>query len=382
MAVIVTKQEDINAYFDSDALSQSKLKLLLKGFDHFLSNQKEEKDLYYEEKDYFVVGSGVDTKLTGESGIYDTLFYTSKLEKKPSDAEMSMINYVFDELVENNVEVDLTLAEYPNMLKNSIVEHDWYKGKPGEKRIAGLIERCSPYFEDLKASFGKQIVSKEQQALIDDIVMSLSTNFSTAKYFDREEQSRLENMDFYYQLPIYFTYEGIECKALLDLLVVYKDDQGRIISLHPIDLKTMFGNTLSFINKVKQHRYDIQASWYTNALKEWLKTQETVKEGVDIAPFKFIVESTSKPGTPLVYRLDSSLMNMGQVGRPELKTVAAPSSTKEGHATILYDIKHKEIKGIDTLIKEYQYYEETGWQQDKVIADNPVLLELSWDGIK
>ena len=46
MAIKVTPQIDIDKYFESEALSQSVLKSLLGGYDKFLSNLKEESELY------------------------------------------------------------------------------------------------------------------------------------------------------------------------------------------------------------------------------------------------------------------------------------------------------------------------------------------------
>ena len=100
------------------------------------------------------------------------------------------------------------------------------------------------------------------------ITESLRTNPVTKSFFDRETYSKLEDIDVYYQLPIYFEYRGIACKALLDMLFVFKDIDGKVLSVLLVDLKTMAGLTINFgITSFKSFRYDIQAAWYTEALR-------------------------------------------------------------------------------------------------------------------
>ena len=130
----------------------------------------------------------------------------------------------------------------------AIEQHDWQRNWKMETKVAKIIESCSSYFNDLKASYGKQILSSEQNSRIHNIVNSLRLNIRTRRFFDRENQASMpSNIEFYYQLPIYFEYEGIQCKALLDLVVVVRDEEGIITDIFPYDLKTMAGNTKYFL---------------------------------------------------------------------------------------------------------------------------------------
>jgi len=381
MSVIITPQSEIDSYFESSALGQSSLKKLLGGIDNFLANQDKGKELYYEEKDYFIIGSAVDTILTGEEGEFDKQYHVSKLVKKPSDAEMSIIQYIFDELVENNVEVDMPLDQYGEMILASVDYHNWQKKWKTETRVNKIALVGADYFEDLKLALDKQIITTEQKTLIDSIVMSLKTNARTSKYFDREQQGRNKHVNFYFQLPIYFSHKNIDCKALMDLVVVIKNDEGQVIAVEPVDLKTMSGNTLTFLSKVKWHRYDIQAAWYTMAVEYWLKniSQLRIADVCVIRDFTFVVESTTYPGTPLVYQLNSEMMEIGQYGRPAVKLVDTNlfADKRECDVTVV-----KEIKGFNQLIEEYLHYESVEWKEAKEITEakgNPIML--SWEGI-
>lgn len=382
--VYVTPQSEIDKYFESDCLSQSTLKPLAQGLDKFLNNNKEEKELYYEEKGSFVIGSAVDCILTGEEGKFDDIYYVSQIEKKPSDAEMSMLNMVFDDMLTHYPQGPFkTLDQYPGFIQSSVDFHGWQKNWKPETRIAKIIDCGMEYFEDLKLALGKQVLDSQQMFIIHSICESLKSNPVTKSYFDREAYSKFEDVDVYYQLPIYFEYRGIACKALLDMLFVFKDLDGNIISVLPVDLKTMAGLTLNFPTmSFRSFRYDIQAAWYTEALRSPSSTITNIvgdNSELNIHNFKFVVESTISQGTPLVYEVTNEVLHIGKYGRPAVNTVdlGILFSQEEIYQPISIV---KETLGFDSLIDDYLHYQENGWDKDKRIPDNGV-LKLGWEGI-
>jgi hypothetical protein len=367
MGLFITPQVEIDAYFASENINQSTLKNLEGGLGGLLANIAKRKKDKIENKpppDYFLIGGAVDCILTGEAGEYEKQYYVSHLEKKPSDAEMLIVNQVFDELVREEIEIDLGLDGYLEMLAIAIVDQQWYKGNPGEKRTQGLLERCTPYFEDKKDSIGKKILSTEEANNINNIVNSLRHNPKTSKYFNRALQAAQEDMDFYYQLPIYFLYKGQACKALMDMVVVYKDSEGKITKIEPIDLKTMSGSTLQFGSKIKQHRYDIQAAWYTKALSSYFVFAEQ-----NIDAFKFVVESTTGVGTPLVFEITNETLHHGRWGANEGYFVS------EDEQRELY---FPARKGYVQLMEEYIYYQDQGFTKDIIFEKYPDVVKVDW----
>lgn len=413
MAVIITPQSEIDAYFASDDKSQSDFKKILKGIDN--ANQEYNID----DKPNILIGKGVDTILTGEEGEFEKTFYISQIESKPSDTIVDIVTKVFEMVSEDYQEylavtipvvgavqikheeecliidndslepaieeiVPNTISEFAPHLHTyedyimKVCEEINYQPRYGrDAKLKAVIEPGTEYFNDLCKSFGKKIIDNSMHNTIQSVVMSLRTNPRTSKYFDRNMQDKLDNVSFIYQMPIYFEYKGIKCKALLDLVVVVRDEEGRITLIEPIDLKTMFGNTYNFLQNCKKFRYDIQGAWYTLALMDFYALDD---DNVVLKPFKFIVESTTFPGKPLVYEVDKSLLKIGKEGREPLNFVGMDFTSQQDKQEFVVQDR---IKGYDELIDIYLYHEENGWDREKEILEadaeeRPLLID--WNG--
>lgn len=92
-----TSKEQIDLYFeDTDYLSQSMIKKILKGVESL--KDETEKDLYYEEKGHFIIGSAVDTLLTMSEEQFKKDYHVSLVDK-PSGKTLSVLHLVFDNMV-------------------------------------------------------------------------------------------------------------------------------------------------------------------------------------------------------------------------------------------------------------------------------------------
>ena len=352
----------VEDYYINPAISQSQLKLLL-GPDPSIFNTIQEPDLYFEEKKHFIIGNGVDMQLTRPIEEFNQKFHISNLQNKPSDTIKSIVNQVYDHVKEIHGREILTIDRYPDAILDSCNDHNYQSNWKTETRIAKIVEACE-YWEDLKAAEGKVVLSQEENTLISQIVMSIRTNPTTSKYFERDTNF-VEILD---QYSIYFNYEGIECKALLDRIIV--DHKNKTIQ--PIDFKTMGDQTLYFPKSLRQRRYDIQAAFYTEALKS-----KKVYETYEILPFKFIVESTINPGNPLVFTCSDELLDIGKNGRQPYKLCDKPYVSFE---YITY-MKFDEIKGFHQLIEDYKWYMENEFEKSRKIVESQGEFQLDWNGI-
>lgn len=384
MSVVVATKEEVQEYYLSEALGQSKLKLLLGDLTQF---NKE----FDSSAEHFLIGSAVDCILTSSREQFNTEYYTSEVEKLPSDAIIEILKKTHAELLldyAEQMEVITTqeetgevisfadyvgkLEDHTTYLLDAAEQAQWQPRWGAEAKVKNLLEAGSAYFEDLCKSFGRKVISKTQAELIDSIVLSLETNPRTSNYFDRQRIAELENITVYYQFPIYFTYRGVDCKALLDMVIVVRDVEGKIIRVQGVDLKTMNGNTYYFPNSIKARRYDIQAAWYTMALIEYfaLELNPTV-----VSPFKFVVESTSFQGKPLVFEVDASLLKMGKQGRKTISLLEVDDFVGDMNAVIQH-----EIKGYEQLLDMYIYHTENGFIEREIQEAGLEPLKVDWNG--
>lgn len=367
--LIIGSRESIKSYRESPAINQSTLKDLQYGLVNFLKKQAEEGPVAS-----FEVGSAVDCILTAPEGSFSEEYYISSLEKKPTEVEMDIISIVFEMALEQGNPLE-NFVDYRQYIEKAILEVGWQPNWKIETRVDKISNStiCQEYFEDLKNSVGKTVLSVRQYENIAKVVDSLKENERTKNYFDRKIIEESQEILFLYQVPIYFKFGGQDCKALPDIVTMKLED-GKITEILISDLKTTSKSTTEFFDSVIKYRYDIQASWYLTAISNIGAEYCTypLSEAVSILPFQFIVESTTTPGNPLIYETDGSLIKQGRFGTEDIFT---NSSNEEK-----YLIK-KGKKGFETLLKELVYYQETQFQEDIIQKDKNGILKIDVNGI-
>lgn len=350
-------------YREHSAISQSQLKLLL-GPNPNVFNTVREPELYFEEKKHFTVGNAVDCLLTQPREEFERKFHISTIENKPSDTIKSIVNQVFDLVKEEVGELadKGVLRDHTSKIVDCCIVHNYQPNWKTETRIAKVLEAYE-YWEDLKQAEGKTVLSEEERNLIDQIVMSIRTNSVTAPYFEGGK-----NIEIRFQVPILFDILEVNCKALLDMIIIDHNKK----TIQPIDIKTMGDHTIYFPKSLRQRRYDIQAAFYTRALKSRVEFQE-----YEILPFKFIVESTINPGNPLVFTCDRTLLEVGKLGRAAVRL----SGISETKLTSIYYGKVEAIKGYMELLDDYKWYMEHGFEVPRSIKAKEGELDINWNGI-
>ena len=169
-----------------------------------------------------------------------------------------------------------------------------YKGNKNWDTIRRLeeIKQYSEYIEFLKNSNFKLILTEDQYNLAKTICSNLYTAKNTEYYISAEG---------YRQLPIYFKYEDIDCKALLDKVI--ETDT----TIQPIDYKVTSSPLHQWKYVAKKFRYDFQAAFYTEALR-YIYPNKTV------LPFVFIVASSNPNTLPYVYKVEDEDLSTGKYG--------------------------------------------------------------------
>lgn len=363
-------QEEIQGYFNSPALGQSTLKTLLSGLDAYKNiSTTPEKQLYYEEKGHFIIGSAVDCIITQGREVFNQLYITKDIEK-PTDAVVSIIKQAFDtatEFLGNNIH-NITEASFKEIVHNSINANSYYMNRAkinwlDDNRVEEVLvkKEGKKYWDALYSSIGKQILSNSETNIIDSIVNNWQSNWRTKNYFVDSK-----DIDMYYQLPIYFTYQGVDLKALPDMIIVNHTDK----TIQIIDLKTMAGSTLGFWGSLKLRRYDIQAAMYKSAIINSFIADKKLDQ-FTVLPFRFIVESNTSPGNPQVYKLNEVTEWIGLSG-----VGGAWSTDDDGNETQYC----KPIYGLIDCISRYlSYKEQIPEFSEDILTYNKQELELDWN---
>lgn len=336
--IIRSTVQEINDYISSPALNQSKLKLLIVGADAF--KEVKEPDLFFEEKEHFVIGKAVDDFITMGEEHFNQSYYISS-NSKPSALIMSIVQQVFQSRSNDDwFEQDLDPA---------IDAHSYQPNWKPETRIKKVSEEGEQYWSELVQSEGKQVLSVEQDMKVKQITTQLLTHSNTRNLFISEDK-----IDIYYQLPIYFELEGISCKALLDMVVI--DHNAEDIFIY--DIKTIGDYTKNFDKQCLKRRYDIQASWYMEAVMQWMDSKFP---NYFLNPPAFIVASTTKDCSPLQYVVDIDFLNVGKRGMSLIYEYELANENR---------IKSNKIKGWQELLSDYKWYNEFGWEEDKEVVES------------
>lgn len=240
-------------YFDVNALSQSKIKNLLKG-PKIGDKPKEGKALR--------TGSAIDSYVT------DPAFFSEKYVIRPD---------VNEPTGQDKKIIEFLLIHSPDNSEFSeeLMQEAYAYAEVKQRNLDKVKEDLTKYKEYIAFEFNarnKVVVSKEEHFNI------VTRGKKIVKYLSSYDNEIL------YQLPIYFKFNDVDSKALLDVVVI--DHINKVI--RPIDIKTYDGYPgYDFIDAriYGNFRYDIQAFWYTQALKKQYPYYS-------ILPFKFLVCST------------------------------------------------------------------------------------------
>ena len=330
-----TTLEELKTYRDTEALSQSYLKLVL-------SNNVNKK---FKETIPMLIGSYMDSLLTSPE-LTDDLFQVG-LAKRPSDAIKGFLDDVFI-LGKETCESDLmssNLEDWKTPIL-SLVREKGYQPKWGDDAVwKSILTDGQAYWEELISSQGKMLITQEEFENCTNIAQLSCSSSLTGKYFLEQE-----NIDKYYQKPLYWTYEGLSCKGLLDILIFEEETK----TIYVIDIKSTGVSSLrEWFNVCRQKNYPFQMSFYKLGVEQ--NYSELLKDGWKIQ-CRWIVIPTGF-FKPWVVPCTSYMLNIAKRGYFEFGKTYWPDDNHH----IKDEIKaSKYIPGFDEAIRRYKIKEEQG----------------------
>lgn len=207
---------------------------------------------YREESEIMNKGSYLDHILTMEEPVED--YFTIADVDRPSDAIVLYCNTLYN-ACRLDLYIDADLEKYRGYLEGVDLLDSYYKSSTREKTVGIFIRNASDWWRFMVESNGKIRLTKEEVETLDDIksrVMSspLSMYFTNGK------------MEISYQKDFYWTFGGLNCKGLADIVVEGKD-------LMEIDIKyTEAGSMESWWYIMRKLHYPFQKAFYKDGLEK------------------------------------------------------------------------------------------------------------------
>jgi len=243
--------------------------------------QKQEQEP--EDTDAFIRGSAVDCLLTTPEE-FNKQFYVMTANLPTSEMMLAYVN--------NYIETeDHAQAQAASGYKRPLTSEKW-------------VQDGQPYYDAIKASEGKRIMTFDTYSKVQAVVKSLKESKWTKKYFDTSN----ENIDIKFQQSIYWDYKGTACKSLLDIILV--DHMAEVVI--PIDIKTTSASVYAFPSSFKKWKYYLQAAFYTRAMVSWMEDESL--DDYDLLPFRFVVGEMDNYNLPLVYVVSDLDLAVGDYG--------------------------------------------------------------------
>jgi hypothetical protein len=279
-------------YFTSKKVNQSSLKLILVHPMMYKNSMEYSEDR--KDTPALSLGSLVDCLIT-EPEKFSTTYHVQNEAVTTSSAIQKIVMSVYLDTRGNTIEAD-RLIDYKDLLLETVRKSGYQPKWKDETVITNVCNEGEKYFEELKIQGDKIAVTQDQYLLAKEIVDSiLSHDYTKDHLFPNG------NIEIVKQLVIDWEHRGFECKSKLDWLVVNHDDK----TIQPIDIKTT-ESLLSkwFDSSYHKYRYDMQAGYYTMAVK-YKQQNENWYSDYTVLPFKFIVENTKYPGTPVCFVINT-----------------------------------------------------------------------------
>ena len=369
-------------YQEIDAANQSLIKALY--YKGLSALRQKEPELFYEEKEHFLLGNMFDTIMTDPSN-FRKKFYVSEIDSKPSPTLMSIINKAFalrkDNIFHYN---DPKFLQYMD-------EEGWHVGK-GEKRLtykAWLESNVREYWNALVESEGKETVTIEEY----EKVMNASQKVMESIPF----VTMIPELNVHNQLSLEATYTldkdtKIPIKGLLDQ-VIFRDENDskwdeiceslQIENNHDaiiIDYKTFSGLSMKYRYSIRKFRYDVQASFYQLLLEEnyanYLQIGNMpVKELYKVAVVN-VVANLNIDEPSFVWKYSQEDLDIGEFGAwhttPHEYHIADPYHIND------LDIDEVDIPGFRQMLQRYHWYKMNNFETEYGFENN-ILNNNAWN---
>lgn len=197
----------------------------------------------------FLKGSMVDAHITLTEEEFYHQYYLSTVTKRPSAMYLQIIEYL---------ELTYGTDQLPNALGNADAVWEAFKSVStlnwGKDTIFNKVtDECTEYIQELRNAGEKTIITQEEL----DKSIVLSDLIKSYRYYN----DLLNAGEVIYQMPYLFTYQGVICKILPDMLVFMPNN-----IIQPIEFKQTDGSFDYYPKIAKSLKYAFQQAFYYEGL--------------------------------------------------------------------------------------------------------------------
>ena len=240
-----------------------------------------------------VLGSITDELITGSQESFNERFLVSNVNL--DEDVINIIKIIYDNFKDQYKHfLQIPIVQVSQMAKQNGF---WPADKWADNaRYNGLLKKgdVSGYYDFLRESDGKTVITNEQYQDAIKCVQALKTSEATRFYFAENEPNN--PIQRYYQLKFKATFDGIDYRSMLDCCLVDYNNK----KIYPIDLKTSSHYEDEFYKSFIQFNYAIQSRLYYRNLEANVRKDDFFKD-FEIEDYTFIVVNKNSL-VPLTWR--------------------------------------------------------------------------------
>lgn len=338
-----------HAYFAMEKESSSSLKMFVDDRKKYYRKYilGEDIDETDEENQAVLIGNLVDCLLLIPEE-FDTRFFRSTGEDKPTGQMLDFVNELYKELMNSLDENGVVTREFDEMCQ-AAYNTVGFKRDSLEKVKQRFITEGKAYFDEIVEVRPKklQVITAQDYTNALNIIEGLRTNEFTKEIILQAETNEVE---VHNQLVIEFEFEGVDFKVMLDKVIVEHD----VKIVNGFDLKVTW-NVDDFYNGYYLYRKAyIQGTLYSLALHKWMN--EMGWTDYELAPFKFIVADSINYNAPLIYVMTEKALLDGLEG---------------------FQLKDRKYKGVKQIVSDLKWHKESGiWNISAENYKNKGIVEI------
>lgn len=290
------------SYRDIVALNQSCLKKILQSPKDFLTavnNQNNDDST----QSHFIFGSVVDLMLTGTREEFLDKYVVVDDTDNPTEGIKTVVDSLFKDI--QHLGAITELGDYKSLILSHCNFTGYQSNWKDETRVNKIIDLGSKYFNVLKTTVNKTVVSSLEYALAVNTVASLKSDEFTSKFTKKQP-----NVDFIDKFIIEFEWKGYNIKGELDRVVI--DHKEKTIT--PIDFKTTGKSVLNFNSDFWFYRYDFQAAVYKYGLTLHDTITDYIDQGYVLKNFLYIVAEKNLVNNPMIFEVTQKVIDIGFSG--------------------------------------------------------------------